>query len=1055
MTKDQELRSRAYRYFLEEAPELLQIIEKNLLILSEEPRAMKVNEMMRATHTLKGGANAVGLERIKNIAHSLEDIFRCLFHQDIPIDSELQGTLIQAYECLQVLVTATLTDTSIDFTQVQNKADSVFAVLQKKLGKYYKTYNKIPSSAELGFDIVKSIFEVGVQQQLDEIALLVTDAPPGRELANSLTSNLEVLVELAESFNLSGFADIAKVGINALEINPNRAREIGTTVLADLRKGQQQVISGDRSRGGEPSEKLQKMLVVEINSPSESKNNSLLESIWGEEEKLDLKSIETIDRRERQEEELEIEDPTKELEESESLEAEIVTEERWDEETQQSQTLQKIISGSSPEQEKMSAKNQPPSIPSEKSESVDYSTRSVRVKLQGLQNLDYSVGELLINQNYKISEEEKLQEAVKKLLKTNKQHRQTLSRLQDKVEKLLIANRQQQLEIQTSVTFALDNEQLNRHRELYQLSSLALQEIEAIEASAKSIELRGKNSQVSGREQQRLLDNVRDDLMKARMQPLKEVFTRFYRTVKQLEIAYHKPANLKLIGTDVLIDKAIAEKLYAPLLHLVQNAFAHGIEPVEIRRQQGKSDAGQIEIRAVQQVGKTIIEVRDDGRGIDFERVRARAIDMNLYTAEQALKLSSEELSELIFQPGFSTASKTSDIAGRGIGLEIVKAQVESLEGNCTLRSQSNRGTSFLLEIPLTVTISKLTIIETAGVTYALLSDTVEKILNSDSSPLQFIEGQKVLIWRVGEKESIVSVSQISELINYKSSLANNIHKSRSRLQDKNQKKKKTSWLSPPSSTHLILLRDGEELLGLEVDRIIGEQESVIRPLDKAIEPPSYVLGYSVLSNTNLTLVIDGISLTRGNRSASTIKFNPSYFNDLQDKETSQAKVGEALPAVSVSQSQILHSSPPPSASAVPTVLIVDDSQSQRKLLTTTLQKEGYRIIEAENGKEAIETMVANHFNIQLVICDIEMPQLSGYEFLYHYRQRPELIEIPVVMLTSHSGEESRVIALGLGAKAYFTKPFLESDFLSTVANLIQKSLKKNSFSKFLPFSDS
>ena len=502
MTNDSELHDRAYEYFLEEVPDLSQIIEQNLLTLTEEPTKPKIHEIMRATHTLKGGANTVGLEHIKSIAHSFEDILRSLFHPKLKIDSELQKMLVEAYQCLQVSLTAELTGTPIDRAQIQAKANSIFAQIQRKLGKYFNTNHRIPTSEELGFDLVKSIFEVGVQQQLDEIATSIAN-PNKTELTSSLLANLEVLVELAESFQLLGFVEIAETAIVAVQVNPEEVLTIAQTVIEDLKRGQQQVIAGDRDRGGEPSPRLQQLAGMEIAPASESQN-SLLETIWGDEESEDLTTLEGIAPSEL--EELEVEEPTKELDRSEvdllltpvSFEAEIVSESQWEELEQESSELEEILSATSSTTEsdsetEVSTDDQSPTLFTGKPDKSILSSSTVRVKLEGLKRLDYKIGELLINQNYKIAEDEKLQNAVKKLLHTNKQHRQTITRLRNSVEKILIATKQQQSEIKANsslasqnlnpnsypyysspVTANFDARQLTRYRELSQLSNKAL-----------------------------------------------------------------------------------------------------------------------------------------------------------------------------------------------------------------------------------------------------------------------------------------------------------------------------------------------------------------------------------------------------------------------------------------------------------------------------------------------------------------------------------------------------------------------------------------------------
>ncbi len=988
MTTDSESRDQAYRYFLEEAPELLQLIEQNLYLLglSEEQRTAKVHEIRRAIHTIKGSAAALGLETIKTIAHSFEDLVKSLYHQDLTIDLELQAMLMEGYECLRLPLMAQLTGVAVDqATDRAARATSVFAQLQTKLGEYFDPQTQIPSSAELGFDLVQSLFEVGVKERLEEIANILANASE-TEVAARVRPQLQVLVDLAESLDLPGFAAIAQTAITSLDVNPEQAVTIAQTALDELRHGREQVLSDareERTRGGESSQALQKLAGGEAGSTSESEN-SLLEKIWNSQEQpVDLPSIRESDR-----------DSLDQSDRDDSTEIPLEPLSG-----SHNSLLERIWSGQEQPFEFPSTEELPPNFlpsstpPGEPLEQpAPSSPPTVRVKLEELERLDYTAGELLINQNREIAESEQLQNAVRELQKWHKQHRQNINRLRDGAQK-----------------------------------QKALEEAVHLEAATESMDQIARRVCQTVEKQQLLLSNLRDDLMEARMLPLGEVLNRFTHTVEQLGIVHRKSVDLKLVGTNVLVDKAIAEKLYAPLLHLVRNAFDHGIESVEVRRQQGKPEIGQIEIHAYQQGGQTVIEVRDDGQGLDFERIRARAVDLNLLTAQQASRLSPGQLSDLLFEPGFSTAPKITDLSGRGIGLEVVRAQVQALKGTCAVRSQPYRGTTFSLKFPLTLMVVKLMVVRAGGMVYALSSDTIEKILLPDSSQIKSLAGQKVLIWGTDEDKSLVPVRKLSDSIAYQSPIARCLKNS----EEQGIPKRENSLVLSPGNRHLLLLRHGTKLLGLEVDQVLGEQETVIKPFGSAIAPPSCVYGCSILSNGRLALVIDGAVLMDKTQVPVRQEVQPAHsFNPIPNPLPT-ARWQEVPSAASVASSQQSVSSP----SSV-TVLLVDNSISQRQTTALTLQKVGYQVLQARNGLDALEQMQMSDLGIQMVICEIEMPHLNGFELLSYCRQNPEWEKVPVVILTSRGGEKYRRIALGLGAAAYFTKPYLELDFLSAIADL-------------------
>ncbi len=256
MITDSSIREQGYIYFLTEAPELLQIIEEELYGLTNDRSTAKVHNLMRATHTIKGGAANVGLDTINKIAHSLEDIFKALYNPEVVIDAHLQTLLFQALECLQLPVTSEITKTHIDDEEILQRAASVFAKLQETLGDAFGTEAYIPTSEELGFDIVLSIFETGVSQRIDGIAEILLSPPPDEELNEFLRSQAEIFIGLAESLNLPGFGAIAAAIIASVDANPTQAQSIAEVALENLYLAKSAVMAGDRARGGEPSPTL-------------------------------------------------------------------------------------------------------------------------------------------------------------------------------------------------------------------------------------------------------------------------------------------------------------------------------------------------------------------------------------------------------------------------------------------------------------------------------------------------------------------------------------------------------------------------------------------------------------------------------------------------------------------------------------------------------------------------------------------------------------------------------------------------------------------------------
>ncbi|NJL39280.1 MAG: hybrid sensor histidine kinase/response regulator [Leptolyngbyaceae cyanobacterium SM1_4_3] len=645
-------------------------------------------------------------------------------------------------------------------------------------------------------------------------------------------------------------------------------------------------------------------------------------------------------------------------------------------------------------------------------------SNQVRVNVEHLDQLNYSVGELLTQQNRQSLQNERLQAEVRLLLKRLNQHQQMLSQLQDRADRQPLQSSSQQ-RVRTEQATALqtlpltfgdrfDTLELSHYSDSHLLVQSLLDDTVQLAEAAEAIDLFSQQSSQILEKQQRLLSGTRDALMQARMLPLSEVLNRFPPVLQQLETLHGKRVTLKLRGTGVLVDKAIAEKLYDPLLHLIRNAFDHAIEPVTVRRQQSKPDTGQIEINAHHQGKYLMIEVRDDGKGLDYEQIRQRLVERQLVSPDQADTLSQSHLIDFLFEPGFSTATQVNTLSGRGVGLDVVREQILGLQGLVTVQSTPDQGATFILQIPLSLAIAKLLVCQAGTRTYALTTDAIEQILIPMPEDLRERPECKILHWRKGDNSQLIQVCSIAKLLNYSSFLSGTPSQPAA---------------SPPLS-HIILIRHQGELVGLEVDQLIGEQELVIRPLGSKLESPNYVQGASVLADGRLTLVVDGGALLQ------------QVLNRYAPRTTLASPSAAVQPPLQTTATLI----PPSNIEEWENdkkILIVEDSITVRQTLTLTLQKAGYRVLQAKDGQEALEQL-QQHNDVQLVFCDLEMPRMNGFEFLKQRQQFPALANIPVIVLTSRSGEKHRLLALELGATDYITKPYLEHKLLAMVADLFE-----------------
>lgn len=1026
MSTDPTIRDQTYSFFLMEAPELLQTIEQDLLSLMEDHSTAKVHNLMRMTHTLKGAAASVGLETIKTVAHSLEDVFKALYNPAVLFDPELETLLFQGYECLRLPLTAEFTGTSVNEPEVLNRATSVFAQLQSKLGDLFNQEAQMPSSIELGFDITESLFETGVEKRLENLAAALVN-PDIRKVTTMLQEQASVFVGLAESLGLPGFGAIAQTTITALEAHPDQAVTIAQIALADFQRAKAAVLGGDRDRGGEPTKALLE-LAGDVSASDEAirqtiaEMESMLAALEGQEVDVEPGSLVLPDIGS----ELDLEQilGTADLELAQQKVAESMTDA-----TERDLTALKQPAELSPEQlfkgvnlettpvtpphviptppETTPTQGgltnllelvqvEPPFPVVHRSKEPAAHTHMVRVDLEKIQRLNHLAGDLLTNQNRQVTGEEQLQEMVQRLRQQLAQHQNILSQMRDWSERIIVRSERQRSIVTPELkrwSARFDTLEMNPYGEFHVLLQSATEETVQLEETTEAITVLTQQSSQTLEKQRRLLTYIQDGLMTVQMSPLGDLFNRFPRVLQQLVAVHGKSAELQISGADVLVDKTIVDKLYDPILHLVRNGFDHGIESVEVRRQCRKPETGQIRIHAYQQECWTMIAVSDDGKGLDFEKIYNRATEMNLLIPDQTSSLTDAKLLDLLFKPGFSTASQISDLSGRGIGLDVVRTQIEALQGLISVQSKPQQGTTFLLQIPLTLNIAKVLVCQAGTQVYAFLTDAIKQILLPQPDQIRDWRGQRVLHWRKGDTEQMVPVRQLSDLMQYTIPSPSSL----------------TSNSLAPSAERvapLLLLHQGTELLGLEVDHVIGEQELVIQPVGGMITPPPYVQGCCILADGRLTLMIDSSVL---------LSRRP------EPKRSDRPAI--AIPQATVTQ-----------------ILVSDDSITLRQNLALVLQRAGYQVLQARDGQEAIAQLQQNP-TIRLVISDVEMPGMNGFEFLSHRSQSPALDKVPVVMLTSRSSEKHRQIALELGANGYLTKPYLDQELLTMVTDLINQSM--------------
>jgi chemosensory pili system protein ChpA (sensor histidine kinase/response regulator) len=483
-------------------------------------------------------------------------------------------------------------------------------------------------------------------------------------------------------------------------------------------------------------------------------------------------------------------------------------------------------------------------------------------------------------------------------------------------------------------------------------------------------------------------------MTKSRMVPFSQTADHLPRAIHDISLKLHKQAKLKVEGGGVLIDQMILEHLNSPMIHLVNNAIAHGIESPQERMAKGKPALGKISVRAFLQGNQTVITVSDDGAGIDTNRVKLKAIEKGLISEREAQNLSPQEVYEILFHPGFTTKDQADDFSGRGVGLDVVRTSLIDVRGTVTIDSVLGKGSTFTIRLPLTLSICKALCCVSNHARIGFSMDGVEDMKDFRASDIQIDgEGRPCVFWQ----NTLLPFQPLSELLSYNRQLSRGSFYTGKPEED---------------SFSIVILRGGNHLLAVQVDKVIGELEIVIKQIEGPIPKTAGIAGATVLGDGTVMPVGDVLELIDIARGRLRID-NAGLWR-------------QSVPPVDVETSQ----------KSEAMVLIVDDSITVRELLSLSFSKAGYRVEQARDGQEAWEKLRGG-LPCDIVFCDIEMPRMNGLELLSNLQKSPRLAAIPVALLTSRGSERHRQVAAKLGASGYFTKPYTERDLISAAERMI------------------
>jgi chemosensory pili system protein ChpA (sensor histidine kinase/response regulator) len=474
---------------------------------------------------------------------------------------------------------------------------------------------------------------------------------------------------------------------------------------------------------------------------------------------------------------------------------------------------------------------------------------------------------------------------------------------------------------------------------------------------------------------QRLTAALRKEITRARMVPIGRLFARVAQQVREAARATGKSVTLAVSGESAEVDTGIIEQIADPLLHLIQNAVAHGIESAPDRESRGKPASGHVSLSASQEGSFILVKVEDDGRGIDTDLLRRHAVERGFLPAAEAAAMPENEVLNLIFVPGFSTASAVTQTAGRGVGLDVVRTNVSRLNGEIHVETEAGRMTRFVLKLPLTVAIADALMARCGPETVAFPLTAV--------SAMRSVAPHEILT--AGGRETVQLDDRAIDLVRLDQALG---------------------LVASRASTRLpvVVMRGGGKPFGVVVDELLGKEEIVIKSLGPLVDGVGPFSGATISGEGRVILLLDPTLLREAaSRKPATLVREPA---------------GGSLDAVD----------------RRPSVMLVDDSISIRKFVGQMLEKAGFRVFTAIDGQDALEQLVEQ--TVDVVVTDLEMPRLNGYALIEDLRRRPTTREVPVIVMTTRAGEKHVGLARRLGVRHYITKPVDERSFVRTVESV-------------------
>ena len=599
----------------------------------------------------------------------------------------------------------------------------------------------------------------------------------------------------------------------------------------------------------------------------------------------------------------------------------------------------------------------------------------VRVRADVLDRLVNEAGEVSIARSRLDNELSSLRQSLSDLTENVNRLRTQLREIEIQAESQIQTQIAHQKDLDRSFD-PLEFDRFTRFQELARMLAESVNDVATVQQNAtRNLDTASQDLLRQGQ----VLRDLQQNLMRVRMVQFGTISDRMYRVVRQAAKDADKRVNLDLRGASSEIDRSVLERMAGPIEHLLRNSVAHGIEARSARAAAGKADSGEIRVEIRQEGNEIVMSFADDGAGLDLAKIKARAIKQGLIGDDA--QLTGAEAAELIFSPGFSTAEKVTELSGRGVGMDVVRAETNTLGGRIDIDTVTGKGTTFTVHLPVTLAVAQVVLVTAGNQRFAIPSSSVEQVIQMKPQALAQAYEAKSVPWQ-SSKLPLIFLGSLVDMAD-----------------------------QSPQSQHyspVVVVRSGNQRLALHVDTISRNQEVVVKNVGPQVARIRGVAGATVLGDGEIVLIINPVVIAQG--------------------------VGNVFDGGVLHRRVIV-----PEAPQTPlTVMVVDDSVTVRKVTQRLLARERYEVLLAKDGVDALRQMQDVLPDVMLV--DIEMPRMDGFDLTRHIRADERFRHIPIIMITSRTADKHRNYAMSLGVNVYLGKPYVEDELLGHVARFVKRA---------------